>query len=76
MQTCHPHAQSFNSTILMDVIQYCRIVAEETANDEANRILPVIMPYYEWLEYWDSAWKSAMDYITNGLTTSQLYPTQ
>jgi hypothetical protein len=76
MQTNHPHAQSFNSTILMDVIQYCRNYASTYAEDEAKLIQPEIMPWTKWTEHWDFAWKSAMDYATEGLTVQQLYPSK
>ena len=76
MQTDYPHVQSLpNTTILENCITAAKIMAEEYANAKAADILPIIQPYTEWIRDWDFAWNSAMNYCSEGLTTSQLYPT-
>jgi len=72
MQTTHPHTQSLSGSILDDACQFARAEAEEYANAQAEAILPIIMPYSEWIGHWDFAWNSAFNYATEGVTTAQL----
>lgn len=72
MQTSVPHVQSLSDSIFHDACAFARIEAWEYANAEAEKILPIIMPYSEWIGHWDFAWNSAFNYATEGCTTQQI----
>lgn len=73
MLTCHPTQNHFGSSLLTDAINYARDAATEKVNDAAQAILPIIMPRSKWNEIWEFECKTAFDYITDGLTTAELY---
>lgn len=71
----HPSETTVNSeSLLSNCICYANSMASVATESIAQAILPIIMSTSQFNEIWDFEWKTAFDYITDGLTTQDLYP--
>lgn len=71
--TSNPHKTSLGPTPLFDIISYCKIFAQDYANEKSLELYPQIITIHAYDSFFNEGWEISFNFATEGMTPPEIF---